>query len=86
MAEKIRQQISFLRQRVQAMSGDLDRSHQEHEAFIMQYFECREKGVTIEHKLSQLGEDHADVKKLKANRLQLEQVVRQKVKHRVLVA
>ena len=79
VANKIRQQLVALKQKVTETGAELDACKTAQEQFSVEYYACRENSSRLQNLQQQHGEQHHQVKSLKAQKEEMEKNIRQKV-------
>ena len=80
IASKIRQQLVLLKQKVGETGTELDKCRTEQEQFSVEYYSCRENSNRLQALQQQHGEQHQQVKALKAQKEAMEKSIKAKVK------
>ena len=83
VANKIRQQLALLKQKIGETGGELDRCISELEQFLLEYYACREHSsryTTLQH---QHGDQNTQVKALKAQKEAMEASIKNNVSIKV---
>ena len=79
IGQKIRQQLVLLKQKVGETGTELDKCKTEQEQFSVEYYACRENSSRLQALQQQHGEQHQQVKALKAQKEAMEKSIRVKV-------
>jgi len=78
VANKIRQQLASLKQKIGETGGELDRCKTEQEQFSVEYYACRENSGRLTSLQQQHGDQNPQVKALKAQKEAMEASIRTK--------
>merc|ERR1712012_241582 len=78
VANKIRQQLALLKQKIGETGGELDRCKSEQEQFSVEYYACREHSSRYTNLRQQHGDQNTQVKALKAQKEAMEASIRNK--------
>jgi len=78
VANKIRQQLALLKQKIGETGGELDRCKSEQEQFSVEYYACREHSSRYTNLQQQHGDQNTQVKALKAQKEAMEASIRNK--------
>ena len=79
VANKIRQQLAIMKQKIGETGGELDRCKNELEQFSVEYYACRENSSRLTNLQQQYGDQNHEVKALKAQKEAMETSIRNKV-------
>ena len=79
IATKIRQQLTLLKQKVGETGAELDKCRTEQEQFSVEYYSCRENSNRLQALQQQHGDQHQQVKALKAEKERMEKSIKAKV-------
>ena len=83
VANKIRQQLALLKQKIGETGGELDRCKSEQEQFSVEDYACREHSSRYTNLQQQHGDQNTQVKALKAQKEAMEASIRNKVSIKV---
>ena len=79
VANKIRQQLAMMKQKIGETGGELDRCKNEQEQFSVEYYDCRVNSSRLTNLQQQYGDQNQEVKALKAQKEAMETSIRNKV-------
>ena len=79
VANKIKQQLAIMKQKIGETGVELDRCKNEQEQFSVEYYACRENSSRLVNLQQQYGDQNQEVKALKAQKEAMETSIRNKV-------